>query len=206
MRSRFLLHVAFGALVASASSGLAQSIYTAQEHHLPIAVGTGISNFDLDYGRNNNGEERRMEGITSWIDWSPPSVPSFLRGVGLEIEGRDINFGRPSSLNRMRQDTIAGGVVYNWPRYRVAQPYFQYLLGMGSIDFPSRNPLYTHDTRAIQAPGGGLEVTVFRNIRVRGAYEYQFWPHLLGPNTLNPNGFTFGTEYDFRDFRPRPRF
>ena len=205
MRSKFLLFAFFGALVASASSGFAQAVYTAQQRHIPIAVGTGMSNFDLDYGKDSGGE-RRMEGITAWLDWSPPSVPSFLRGVGLEIEGRDINFGRPSSLYKMRQDTFAGGVVYNWPRYRVAQPYFQYLLGMGSIDFPSTNPHYTHDTRAIQAPGGGLEVRVFRNVKVRGAYEYQFWPHIFGAHTLNPNGFTFGTEYDFRDFRPRPRF
>jgi hypothetical protein len=106
----------------------------------------------------------------------------------------------------MRQDTFAGGVVYNWPRYRVVQPYFQYLLGMGSIDFPSRIPHYTHDTRAIQAPGGGLEVIAFRNVKVRASYEYQFWPHLFGPHTLNPNGFSFGTEYDFRNFRSRPQF
>jgi hypothetical protein len=201
MRSKFLLYAVFGALVASASSGLAQSIYSAQERHLPIAVGTGMSSFNLDYGGG-----RRMEGISAWLDWSPPILPPVLRGVGLEIEGRDINFGRPSSLNRMRQDTFAGGVVYNWPRYRVAQPYFQYLLGMGSIDFPSTNPRYTHDTRAIQAPGGGLEVAVFRNIKVRGAYEYQFWPHIFGAHALNPNGFTIGTEYDFRDFRRGPRF
>lgn len=205
MRSRMFVCLSMAILVTFASPGLAQSLYSAQERHLPIAVGTGMSNFDLDFGKDSGGE-RRMEGITSWLDWSPPSVPPFLRGIGLEIEGRDINSGRPSSLNRMRQDTIAGGVVYNWPRYRVAQPYFQHLLGIGSIDFASRNPRYTHDTRAIQAPGGGLEVTVLRNVKVRGAYEYQFWPHLFGPHKLNPNGFTFGTEYDFRDFRPRPRF
>jgi hypothetical protein len=205
MRYKFLLYAVVGALIASASSGFAQSIYAAQERHLPIAVGFGMSNFDLDYGQDR-GQERRMEGITSWIDWTPPSVPPFMRGVSLEIEGRDINYGRPSSLYRMRQDTFAGGVVYNWPRYRVAQPYFQYLLGMGSIDFPSNIPHYTHDTRTIQAPGGGLEVKAFRNVKVRAAYEYQFWLHLFGPHALNPNGFTFGTEYDFRDFGRRPQF
>ena len=205
MRSKFLLYGVFGVLVASASSGLAQSIYAARENHLPIAVGFGMSNFDLDYGKDHGGE-RRMDGVTAWIDWSPPNLPPILRGVGLEVEGRDINFGRPSSLYRMRQDTFAGGVVYNWPRYRVVQPYFQYLLGMGSIDFPSRIPHYTHDTRAIQAPGGGLEVIAFRNVKVRASYEYQFWPHLFGPHSLNPNGFSFGTEYDFRNFRSRPQF
>ncbi len=205
MRSKFLLCAVVGALVASASSGLSQSVYSAQERHLPVAVGFGMSNFDLDYGKDNGGE-RRMNGITVWLDWTPPTVHPLLRGFSLEIEGRDINSLRPSTLNRMRQDTFAGGVVYNFPHYHIAQPYFQYLLGMGSIDFPSKNPHYTHDTRAIQAPGGGLEVRVFGNMKVRGAYEYQFWPHIFGPHTLNPNGFTIGTEYDFRDLRRRPRF
>jgi opacity protein-like surface antigen len=201
MRSKFLLYAVFGALIASASSSFAQSIYAAQERHLPIAVGTGVSSFNLDYGGG-----RRMDGITAWIDWSPPSLPPILRGVGLEIEGRDLNFARPSSLTKMRQDTFAGGLVYNWPRYRIAQPYFQYLMGMGSIDFPSTNPHYTHDTRAIYAPGGGLEVKAIGNLKVRASYEYQFWLHIFGPHALNPNGFTFGTEYDFRGFGRRPQF
>jgi hypothetical protein len=199
MRSRMFFSLALAILgVTSDRSGLAQTYYSAQERHLPFAIGTGISNFDLDYGKDRGGE-RRMEGITMWLDWGPPRLPGLLKGLSLEIEGRDINYGRPSSLKRMRQDTIDGGVVYSFPVYRVVHPYAQYLLGMGSIDFPSKKPTYTHDTRAISAPGAGLEVKVFRNVWVRGAYEYQFWPHHFGPHALNPNGFTFGAAYDFRD-------
>lgn len=196
MRFRLFLSLALAILgVTSARYGFAQNIYAAREGHLPIAIGFGVSNFDLDYG---NG--RTMEGITTWLDWSPPVAPRLLTGIGLEFEGRDINFGRPSSLPRMRQDTAAGGVYYRWPHFRVVHPYATFLMGMGSIDFPHKPP-YTHDTRAIYEPGGGLEVRVFRSVWVRGAYEYQFWPHLLGPHALNPNGITFGTSYDFR---PRP--
>src|ERR1700722_10806606 len=142
MRSKFFLYAVIGALIASTSYGFGQSVYAARERHLPIAVGFGMSNFDLDYGRDPGGE-RRMNGVTAWLDWSPPNVPSILRGVSLEIEGRDINMSRPSSLYRMRQHTFPGGVVYQWTRNSIAQPYFQYLLGMGSIDFPSHIPHYT---------------------------------------------------------------
>jgi len=192
MRSRLFFSFFLGLLsFAIATSGLAQTIYSARESQIPITIGTGISSFNLDYGLG-----RRMEGITAWLDWSPSIAPGFLRGVGLEIEGRDINFGRPSSLPRMRQDTATGGVVYSFPYRHRVHPYGKYLVGVGSIDFPSRNT-YTHDTRAISAPGAGVEVKVFQGIRVRGDYEYQFWPRLFGPHTLNPNGFTISTAYDF---------
>jgi len=205
MRSKFLIYLVFCAFIATSRSGAAQSVYAARENHLPIAVGTGISNFDLDYGQDR-GKERRMNGITAWVDWTPPRLPLILRGVSIEVEGHSINYSRPSSLYRMRQDSFAGGLVYNWPRYSFVQPHFQYLLGMGSIDFPSKIPGYTHDTRAIQAPGGGIEVRAFRNIKVRASYEYQFWPHIFGQHTLNPNGFTIGTVYDFRELRSRSTF
>ena len=198
MPSKLFLSLSVAVFVAgSASFAHAQSMFAAQEHHLPIAVGVGMSNFDVDYGKDASGE-RRMEGLTSWVAWDLPHATGILNGFGMEIEGRDVNFGRPSSLTRMRQDTVAGGAVYSWRHYRYVQPHFKYLMGIGSIDFPSHNPRYTHDTRAITAPGVGLEGKVFGRLWVRADYEYQFWPRLFGPHTLNPNGFTFGTLYDFR--------
>lgn len=90
------------------------------------------------------------------------------------------------------------GAVYSWRHYRFVQPYAKYLAGMGSIDFPASGR-YTHDTRAISAPGAGLECKVFRGVWVRADYEYQFWFHLFELHDLNPNGFTFGTGFDFRN-------
>jgi len=153
MRSKLFLSLALAILgVTSARFGLAQSIYSAHENHLPIAVGFGASNFDLDYGRDNSGTERRMGAITSWLDWTPPKVPRLLEGLSVEVEGRDINFGRPSSLPKMRQDTILGGVAYNLPYSHLTHPYIKYLMGMGSIDFPPAGR-YSHDTRSVWAPG-----------------------------------------------------
>jgi opacity protein-like surface antigen len=202
MRSRLLLSFALAMIVASACDCPAQTIYTARERTVPFAVGAGMSNFDIDYGQYR-GKERRMEGITLWLDYTPPNLPGFLRGLDLEIEGRDINYALPSNMSRMRQSTAAGGALYSWRRYRVV-PYAKYLLGMGSLDFPKIGA-YSHDTRAISAPGAGLELRAFRNITLRADYEYQFWPHLFGPNALNPNGFTISSAYDFR-LRPRSTY
>jgi opacity protein-like surface antigen len=121
--------------------------------------------------------------------------------VGLELEGHDINFGRPSDLSTMRQDTFGGGPIYTWRHYRTFHPYAKYMIGMGSIDFPplpNSPPTYTHDTRTVYAPGGGLEYRAFRNLWVRGDYDYQYWPKIFGLHTLTPNGCTFGVAYDFR--------
>ena len=161
-----------------------------------------MSNYDLDYGKDKSGE-RRMNGLTAWADTDVPVASRLLKGFGLEIEGRDINMGRPVSITRMRQSTILGGPVYSWPGSRV-RPYAKYLWGIGSIDFPKKGP-YDHDTRAVTAPGIGLEGRVFGALWVHGDYEYQFWPHIFGPHALNPNGFTFGTVYDFRT-RTRNRY
>jgi opacity protein-like surface antigen len=186
-------------VIAFVSCCHAQTFYSAQERNVPFAFGTGMSNFDLDWG-TSHGNERRMDGITVWLDYTPPKLPRLLNGLDIEIEGRDINYALPSSLKRMRQDTGAGGLIYSYHRYGVIHPYAKALVGMGSIDFAPTGQ-YTHDTRIIYAPGAGLELRAFKSIKVRADYEYQFWPRLFGPNSLNPNGFTIGTEYDFR---PRP--
>ena len=85
-----------------------------------------------------------MEGITAWVDLGIPYTPHFLNGLGVEIEGRDINWGRPSSTPTMRHDTIAGGPIYSISRFGRLQPYAKYLIGIGSIDFPASLALPRH--------------------------------------------------------------
>lgn len=155
-------------------------------------VGAGFSNFSIDYGPG-----RRMNGITAWIDYYPQFLPRKLQGLGIEAEGRDINFARPSVLTKMRQDTILGGGIYSWNHYEKLRPYAKFLVGIGSIDFPSPNA-YSHDTFLTSAPGAGVEYRLWRSVWVRGDYEYQFWHHTFGNDDLNPQGFTIGASYDFR--------
>jgi opacity protein-like surface antigen len=160
---------------------------------IPLVVGGGISDFDLDYGQG-----RRMEGVSAWVDWNFNHMPRVLRGIGIEAEGHDINLNRPSSLTRMRQDTGLGGVTYHFVHSGNIDPYIKMLGGIGSIDFPSKNPHYTHDTFEVLAPGGGVEYRVWGQVWVRGDYEYQLWEHTFGPHNLTPQGFTFGASYHFQ--------
>ena len=170
----------------------AQVTYAAKEGKLPLTVGVGLSDYSLDWGGS-----RRMMGITAWVDYRF-HLPGLLNGLGVEAEGRDLNFDRPSDLTRLRQDVGLGGVNYQWRHRDRIRPYGKFLVGFGSIDFPDRrNPYYTHDTRTVLASGGGVDFRVWRNVAVRADYEYQFWRQLFGPNDLNPNGVTVGAVYDF---------
>jgi opacity protein-like surface antigen len=192
--------------IVGASPMLSQVAPSARESGVPLAVGVGLSDFDLDWGKNPNGNERRMEGISAWIDFTVPYTPKVLRGLGIELEGHDIDFSAPAAAPTMRQDTALAGGIYTWRHYHNFHPYVKYLAGIGSIDFqvlPNAPVWYRHDTRTVYAPGGGLEYRAFRSLWVRGDYEYQFWPKIFGPKTLDPNGYTFGVAYDFRRLNHR---
>jgi len=41
-----------------------------------------------------------MEGITAWVDVYPWGMPPKMHGLGVEAEGRDINFNRPTGLTK----------------------------------------------------------------------------------------------------------
>jgi len=57
--------------------------------------------------------------------------------------------------------------------------------------------------------GGGIEVRAYRNVWVRGDFEYQFWPDFYKNKTpagsLTPQGATLGAVYDFSIRRLRLR-
>jgi opacity protein-like surface antigen len=186
-------------LAATASSMFAQVAPAVRNGGTSkLALGGGVSYFDVDWGKT------RKEGYTLWADWHPPLLPSFLNGLNLEIEGRDIRWNAGDKPPGFRQVTGSGGVMYEWRHFRNFRPYGKGNFGFGSIYFgkdqggvPSKP--YTHDTRTVYAPGGGLEYRVVGDLWARADYEYQFWPELLGKNkVLNPQGFTFGAVYNIR--------
>jgi hypothetical protein len=156
---------------------------------LPIVVGIGPSSYDVDWGHG------RMFGGTIWADWYPEKLPHILRGLGVEGEARDISLNRSSSQPNLRQDTAGGGPIYAWRHFRNFHPYVKYLIAHGSMDFYTGTP-YTHDTRTLYAPGGGIEIRFYRQFWARADYEYQTWQTLLG-HTPNPQGFTAGVAFDF---------
>jgi opacity protein-like surface antigen len=178
--------------ISAALQSHAQVTYSAEEGKLPFTVGAGVSDFSDDWGVSNP----RQVGITVWVDWRIPHMPSALDGLGIELEGRDINYDTPSSLPGHRMDTGLGGPVYQFHRKGRIRPYVKYLMGIGSVDFPSPGATYSHDTRTVYEPGGGVDIRVLNHFSVRAEYDYQFW-HQLFLHDLTPTGFTGGVVYDF---------
>lgn len=187
--------------VAAVIPTYCQTVPAARQGGMPFVVGAGFSDFSIDWGPG-----KRMVGITAWADWLPNSFPGVLRGLGIEATGHAIDGGVPTGISKMRQDTALGGPIYSWDAHRGMRPYVKYVLGIGSIDFPSfpNGPSsYTHDTFLVSAPAGGAEFHVMQHIWVRADYEYQFWHQTFGPHDLTPNGFTVGATYDFRQLTSR---
>jgi opacity protein-like surface antigen len=186
-------------LLAAAFPVSAQVAPAAEQHGLPLVVGIGVSDFNSDWNYGVRGG--RLAGGTVWADWNFYGGPSFLHGLGIEAEARDLNYARTGNVPNLRQDTAEIGAIYTWRHYQRFHPYAKFLAGLGSIDFQHTNPHYAHDTRTVYAPGGGVEYRAWRNVWVRGDYEYQYWPNFFWHKTMEPNGVTIGVSYDFRHSR-----
>jgi hypothetical protein len=86
------------ALLSTSIPLFSQAAPSAAEGGLPLVVGVGFSNYDSDWSG-------RINGVALWIDWNLDRGPSFLRGFGIEAEGRDLNYGRTGVDPNLRQDT-----------------------------------------------------------------------------------------------------
>ena len=163
-----------------------------------ISVGSAFAVYNVDLGPN------RMDGVTVWSDWQPGFVPPPFRGIGLELEVRDINMNSsPTAPSVYRMETFGGGPMYTWNRYPRIRPYAKFIMSYGEIDWSNPNPLFRHETRTVYAPGGGFDAHVYRHIWFRADYEYQFWANIAGtPDTINPHGFNFGVSYHLNHLSP----
>lgn len=206
-----------------------QVIPAGEEEGMPLSIGVGGSSFHMDWGHDYNGHRRPIYGATLWIDWHFTHLPRYLSGLGFEAIARDASKWGPIELSKgypdyncqggtlpqdcqpnpsgQREDTAEGGAIYTWRRYAKLHPYGKFLIGFGSMDFPAGDAYnkngspYTHDTRTVYAPGGGLEYRISRTVDIRADYEYQFWPYFLGnPHPLNPQGYSVGATYSFMPY------
>jgi len=193
MRCRWLLaSIAVGFLGATLPA-FSQVRPSATESGLPFVVGSGFSNFDVDFG----GSDNREDGGALWVDWTIRRVPRKLDGLGIEITARDLSLAPSAAVPGMRYDTAAGGAIYHYPRFQSVRPYGKFQYGFGSVDFPPFGA-YAHDTRNFYAMGGGADFHAWNHVWLRVDYEYQRWQALFGSAThLTPNGFTIGPQFDF---------
>jgi opacity protein-like surface antigen len=172
----------------------AQVAQAASQQGVPLVIGGGYSNFATDYGPAGT----RMSAIAAWADYYLQDIAPKISGLGIEIEGRDLNYGAPF---RLRQTTGMGGVIYEWSHYYRVRPYGKFIAGIGSIDFPKEGTIahpYSHDTFLVTAPAGGVDIRVAPHVWVRAEYQFQQWHQTFGPNDLTPNGVTVGATWDFR--------
>jgi opacity protein-like surface antigen len=180
-----------GLLLVSALPVVSQIVPSATQGGIPITVGAAFSDYYTDFSAWESG-------ITAWADWNSFGDSRLTRGLGVELEGRDLNFHRTGDNANLREQTGGAGPLYHWRHFDRIQPYGKFLVGFGGIYFSNRpGDLYTHDTRAVFAPGGGAEYRVWRMVSIRGDYEYQFWPDFFHYHTFNPYGITVGATYDF---------
>lgn len=185
-----------GILLTAALPAISQVAPSATQGGLPLIVGGGFSRFYTDWAGN-------LSGPTIWIDWNLTQF-HHLNGLGVEIEGRDLNYIRYSDDPKLRQDVGGGGPIYRWHHFSRFDPYGRLFFGLGSIDFSNPyTPTYTHDTRFVLAPAGGGEYRLWGGIGIRADYEYQVWHDFKNHHALNPQGGTIGMTYDFSRMHSR---
>lgn len=187
-RPMLIVVLFFAALAVPASSQVAPA--ATGGGGLNLAVGGGVSDYHMDWSPG------REWGGTLWVDGDLNLRPSFLQGLGLEVEARDLSFDRgPKLPNNMRTDTLGGGLKYSWRHFHDFRPYAKVLASYGSLDMFKHG---YHWTWVEWAPGGGIEYRPFGHIWLRADYEYQAWPGVFKypvSTTLDPQGFTVGAVY-----------
>ncbi|MGC9159381.1 MAG: outer membrane beta-barrel protein [Terracidiphilus sp.] len=209
MRSKLIPAQSLVFLIAFATCHVSGQVApAATKNQLPLAVGVGFSGYD-------SGWNGTLFGGTLWINYVPNWTPDWLRGLGLEIEARDLNYGRSGSEPaKMREDIAQGGLIYSWPHFLKFRPYAKFSAGYGNAEYLVYNyatdtdNLRYHQSRTILSEGGGAEYQLGRKIWLRADFEYQSWPDFFKhPGTpipagkLNPWGFTMGAMYHFGSLR-----
>ena len=162
------------ALFAGAAMAHAQATPTASGPGSYVAVGGGVSEFQVDYGRHDN------VGGFAFADVNPHWR------VGLEGEARLLRW---RSTEQVTESTYLGGLRVAILRPRRFQPYGKFLAGVGKITLPFG---YAHGSFLTYAPGAGLDIALNNRVSIRAVdFEYQRWPQFTyGP--LSPYGISVG--------------
>lgn len=148
-------------------------------------VGVEYSNIHAGFPYQSG---QRLWGVGGFADYH------YNHSIDIEVEARFLRFN--SFYGETEDNYLAG------PRYLVetlgkCQPYGQFLVGLGKIQYPFK--IGSGQYLAL-APGGGMNYRISRKWTLRGEYEYQLWPE--SPNfanepahQINANGFHVGIAY-----------
>jgi opacity protein-like surface antigen len=146
--------------------------------------GTEIAPFMLTSLLSPDWGQTRNLGFTAGIDYT-----RFLRSVvqpSLELRFSNapgINVGEHSFTGGLKIATTIHGI----------HPYATMLAGTGGITFMNPVDTYGSDTSVVYSLGGGVELNVRPQWKLRADYSRQHWN--LDPQTLTPTMYSVGVAY-----------
>jgi opacity protein-like surface antigen len=203
-----LLPAAF--LIALALPLSSQTVYDARQGGLPLAFGGGVSNFDPYFTQGPapfntlypGFEYGRMWGVTAWADAGIPFTSGWLHNFGLEAQYQSIFAGGTTGQVNIKETSTGGGPMYTLHHWARFHPYGKYIFSLSRVDFTPEPRVgggtYSHDSRATNSLGAGIEFRCTQHIWARAEYEYQLWGPLINAAQFQPQGLTAGVMYDLR--------
>lgn len=166
--------------MAAPAGLLAQATPTASRSG-DLQVGGGFSSANSDYLPN------RFNGGTAYFDYD------FYHHFGIEGEFRFVKDG-PTGIY---EKTYQVGGRYSRTYKSRYQPYVKVMYGRGVFNLTdSAGKTTSNLPYNMFVAGGGLDYHLFRNVNLRGDYEYQRWMG-FPPSGLSPTVFTIGAAYHF---------
>jgi opacity protein-like surface antigen len=172
-------------LSSIAGSVMGQVVPSAVGPHHALWVGGEYTNIEASFPYQSNA---RLWGIGGFADYHLGAH------VGVEAEARFLRF---NSYYGESEDNYLAGPRYAIGSFGKLQPYAQFLVGLGRIQYPFQ---IGSGSYLALAAGAGANYRIGRRWSLRGQYEYQMWPG--SPNIVNepahqlmPNGIQGGVAF-----------
>lgn len=169
----------------SANATWAQTVPSATRPSHALWVGGEYSNINAGFPY---GSGQRLWGAGAFADYHLTSH------IGLEAEARFLRF---NSFYDETEDHYLAGPRYMARSFGRFQPYAQFLVGDGIIQYPFG---IGNGSYFAIAPAAGTNYRIARRCSLRGEYEYQLWPESPGianepAHRIAPQGFHLGVVF-----------
>jgi opacity protein-like surface antigen len=182
---QFICRIAVLVAALLAGSAHGQVIPSAKGPGHTLWVGGEYSNLRASFPYGSHQHLWGIGGIANY---------SLVRFLGIEAEGRYLG---TNGFYSEKQQTFMVGPQCIAGRSEILQPFAQFLIGAGGIEYPQQAGNGVH---LALASGAGVNLRFMERWMVRGEYEYQLW---LGPSVIanqpthyiTPNGFHVSVAY-----------